>query len=263
MTRSVKSLCLSLILGAVCSFGVAAQSRVIEISSPKMTVFLPPKGLESGKAVVALPGGGYSHLAVDHEGRHWAPFFNEAGVAYAVLEYSMPNGERNRPMGDVDAAFKVMADSAANWGFKADNIGIMGSSAGGHLAATMATHPTDNCKPAFQILFYPVVSLDPSITHKGTRKGFLGDNPAEEVEKNYSSELQVKPETPRAIMLLSSDDKTVPPANSIRYYTALIDNNVPATMMVYPTGGHGWGYRDSFRYHDQVLGELRAWLKSF
>lgn len=263
ITKLIKSLCLMIAISAMTGLSLSAQSRVIKIADPKMTVFLPPKGLESGKAVVALPGGGYSHLAVDHEGFYWAPFFNEEGLAYAVLEYSMPKGDRNIPMADVESAFKIMADSALNWGFKPDNIGIMGSSAGGHLAATMATHPTEHCRPAFQILFYPVVSLDPAITHKGTRQGFLGDNPSVDLQKSYSSELQVTPETSRAILLLSSDDKAVPPANSLRYYEALISNGVPASLHIYPTGGHGWGARKTFKYHGEVLGELGAWLKSF
>lgn len=247
---------------AVPAVSAQAQSKVIRIDNPKMTVFLPPSGIGNGKALVALPGGGYSHLAVYHEGFDWAPFYNQLGLAYAVLEYSMPKGDRSIPMGDVDAAFKVMADSASQWGFHPDSIGIMGSSAGGHLASTMATHPTENCRPAFQILFYPVISMDPGLTHKGSRTGFLGENPSEELEAAYSSEKQVTSATPRALMLLSADDRTVVPANSLRYFDALNKAGVPASLMVYPTGGHGWGYREKFRYHDNVLSEITSWLKS-
>lgn len=264
MTNFFRSLCLMAALAAVGGGTLLAQKpRVIEFSNPKLTVCLPPKGLENGKAVVALPGGGYSHLAVYHEGFNWAPFFNENGVAFAVLEYSMPDGDHTVPMADVDAAFKIMADSAAAWNFKPNSIGIMGSSAGGHLAATMATHPTENCKPAFQILFYPVISLDPVITHKGTRQGFLGDNPPAGLQEEYSSELRVTSDTPRALIMLSSDDKTVRPANSVRYYQALIDKGVPASLHIYPTGGHGWGHRPGFTYHNEALQELSSWLKSF
>lgn len=240
---------------------LAQRPRIIEYTNPKLTVCLPPERLENGKAVVALPGGGYSHLAVYHEGFNWAPFFTETGTAYAVLEYSMPDGDHTIPMSDVEAAFKIMTDSASAWGFSPDSIGIMGSSAGGHLAATMATHPTEHCHPAFQILFYPVISLDPAITHKGTHKGFLGENPPEGKQETYSSELQVKPDTPKAIIMLSGDDKAVPAANSLRYYQALIDNGVPASLHIYPSGGHGWGYKPTFKYHDQALHELRTWIK--
>ena len=105
--------------------------------------------------------------------------------------------------------------------------------------------------------------MNPEITHKGSRKGFLGENPSEELEKTYSSEQQVTASTPRALMLLSSDDKTVVPANSLRYYESLIKAGVPASIHIYPTGGHGWGYRDTFKYHQNVLDEISAWLKSF
>lgn len=241
---------------------VAAQSRVIDIQSPKMKVFLPPKGQSVGKAIVALPGGGYSHLAVNHEGFHWAPFFNQLGLAYAVLEYSMPHGDRTLPMTDVEAAFKVMTDSASAWGFRPDSIGIMGSSAGGHLASTMATHPTEVCKPAFQLLFYPVITMNPEFTHRGSHDNLLGKDASGELEVEFSSELKVTPQTPKALILLSSDDRAVPPLNSLRYYEALQKAGVAASMMIYPTGGHGWGYRDSFRYHDNVLTEISSWIKN-
>lgn len=244
-------------------FSCLAQSRVIEFDSPKMKVFLPPAGLGNGKAVVACPGGGYSHLARNHEGYFWAPFFNNLGIALAVVEYEMPNGDRTIPMSDVEETFKILTDSAEVWKINPDSIGVMGSSAGGHLASTMSTHPTAICKPAFQILFYPVISLDESITHAGTRRGFLGENPSQELVEQWSSDKQVTAETPRAFMVLCSDDKVVVPMNSINYYNALVENNVPAAMFIYPKGGHGWGSRDKFVNHDQMIAELTAWLKSF
>lgn len=242
---------------------VSAQGRVVEFTNPKLTVYLPPSGIRTSKALVALPGGGYSHLAVNHEGHDWAPFFNGQGITYAVLEYSMPKGDRNLPMADVDAAFKIMTDSAAAWGFHPDSIGIMGSSAGGHLASTMSTHQTENCHPAFQILFYPVISLELAKTHKGSRVNFLGENPSDELVAEFSSDKQVTASTPRAIMLLSSDDRTVIPANSLRYYEALIGAGVPASLVIFPTGKHGWGSRKTFTYHPNVITELTSWLKSF
>ncbi len=248
---------ISILTGAEC----AAQSRVVEFDNPKMKVFLPPEGMENGKAVVACPGGGYSHLAMNHEGYWWAPFFNEAGYAYAVLAYTMPEGDRNRPRNDVDACFKIMRDSAEVWKFHPDSVGIMGSSAGGHLASSMSTHPTENCHPAFQILFYPVISLDENISHKGTRRGFLGENPDQTLIDEWSSDKAVTPETPPAFIVLCSDDRSVVPENSLRYYKALTDAGVPATMMIYPKGGHGFGYRSTFKYHDRMLTELRGWLK--
>lgn len=243
-----------------CSMQAFAKGRVIEFESPRMTVYLPPQ--PNGRAIVACPGGGYSHLATDHEGHNWAPFYNQLGYAYAVLEYRMPGGDRSIPMGDVEAAFKLMVDSADQWHFKADKIGIMGSSAGGHLASTMATHPGQYCKPAFQVLFYPVISLENDITHQGTRRGFLGEVPTDELAAAWSNFNNVTAQTPPAFLALSSDDKAVPAQNSLRYVTALVENGVPASLHIYPVGGHGWGYRTTFKYHQQVLAELAAWLKT-
>lgn len=241
---------------------VHSQSRVIEFQTPKMKVFLPPSNISNGKAVVACPGGGYSHLAIHHEGYDWAPFFNNLGFAYAVVEYKLPYGNKSIPMEDVRECFRILTDSASSWKISPDRIGIMGSSAGGHLASTIATHLTEKCRPAFQILFYPVISLDNSITHQGTRKGFLGETSSEKEAAEWSSDKNVGPQTAPAFLVLSSDDKTVPPANSLRYYQALIANNIPAAMFIYPTGGHGWGYRTNFKYHEQMLQELTAWLKT-
>ena len=237
--------------------------KVIEIESPKATVYLPANPAKDGKAIVCCPGGGYSHLATNHEGHHWAPFYNNLGIAYVVLEYRMPKGDRTIPVSDVEATFKILKENAEAWKINPDSIGIMGSSAGGHLASTCATHPTEIMRPAFQILFYPVISLENSITHKGTRKGFLGENPTEADVKAYSNYYQVTPETPRAFLALSSDDRVVPAQNSLLYATALVENKVPVALSMFPTGGHGWGYRTSYKYHEATLEALTAWLTSF
>lgn len=239
-----------------------AQGRIVVIEKPKMTVYLPSHSVGSGKSVIVCPGGGYSHLAKNHEGHDWAHWFNDNGIACAVLEYRMPKGDRNIPLADVDAAFKVMKDSATVWKINPDSIGIMGSSAGGHLAATVSTHPTAASSPAFQILFYPVVSLDSLITHKGTRKNFLGENAGDDIVAEYSSENKVSASTSPAFIALSADDGAVSPENSLRYFSALNRAGVSAAMFIYPTGGHGWGYRPGFKYHSQMLGELKAWLES-
>ena len=239
----------------------AAQQKFFEIDNPRIKIFLPPKGMENGKAIVACPGGGYEHLAQNHEGYYWAPFFNNMGFAYAVVEYRFPKGDRNIPITDVEKAFQVLKDSAEVWKIQPEKIGIMGSSAGGHLASAIATHPTSAIKPAFQILFYPVISLDPEVTHRGTRREFLGENPSAGLETEWSSDKKVTPDTPPAFIALCSDDKVVKPVNSIRYYTALQQNGVPVEMLVFPTGGHGWGYRSKFKQRDIMLNALSDWLK--
>ena len=250
---------LTVVLTGQCIF---AQSKVVEFDSPKMKVFLPPKNTENGKAIIACPGGGYTHLAQNHEGYYWAPFFNNLGFAYAVVEYNFPMGDKDIPMNDVKTAFKILTDSAENWNLKPDKIGIMGSSAGGHLASALATHPTSTCSPAFQILFYPVISLEKDVTHSGTRKGFLGESPSAEEVAEWSSNKKVDSTTSPVFMALCSDDKVVKPMNSILYYNALVENQVPVAMFIYPEGGHGWGYRSKFKQREQMLQELTAWLKN-
>lgn len=226
-----------------------------------------PASNPNGIAIIACPGGGYQHLAMNHEGHDMAAWFNAQGITFAVLKYRMPNGHNEVPLSDAQEAILIMKSHADEWKVNPDKIGIMGASAGGHLASTVATHFDKETRPAFQILLYPVISMDTSISHGGSRKNLLGDNlsgtsPSDELIKKYSNELQVTPETPPAFIALSSDDKTVPPANSIRYYEALIANKVMATMHIYPIGGHGWGFRDSFIYKRQWTDELETWIRT-
>lgn len=256
----IRRLIVAAVVTAVCLPAVAAGPRVVEIQKPKMTAYLPASELANGKAVVICPGGGYEHLAKGHEGYQWAPYFNNLGYAAIVLEYSFPKGDRTLPMKDAEGSFKVVADSAAVWNISPDKVGIMGSSAGGHLASTMATHPSGACKPAFQILFYPVISLEKGVTHNGTAEGFLGKEPTDRLRHEWSNQYNVTAQTPPAFIVLSGDDTVVPPANSIMYYEALNKAGVPATMHIYPSGGHGWGYRESLPEHGLLLQELRHWL---
>lgn len=231
---------------------------------PEMKVFLPDPATATGRMVLACPGGGYSHLALDHEGYNWAPYFNKQGIAYAVLKYRMPRGNRNVPMSDAIQAMRLIRKNATAWHINPYDVGIMGSSAGGHLASTIATHTDFDARPDFQILFYPVISMELNKTHKGSVIGFLGDkrNDKDSVQA-FSNERQVRRHvTPPAIILLSNDDGAVPPVtNGIAYYSALHRNGIDASLHVYPTGGHGWGFRSSFEYHQQMLDELTAWLK--
>ena len=228
---------------------------------PSIRVFLPAKDKANGMAVVCCPGGGYSHLATDHEGYDWAPFFNERGFAFVVLKYRMPHGVTEVPISDAKEALRVVRENAEKWNINPAKVGIMGSSAGGHLASTIATHSDSLTAPAFQILFYPVITFDYAYTHKGSRHGLIGTDASEEQVKLYSNELQVTKTTPPAILLLSDDDRVVPSPNSVNYYLALKKNGIPATMHIYPSGGHGWGNRTSFKYNREMLADLSAWLE--
>ena len=233
----------------------------------ELTVYLPDAKKATGRAIVCCPGGGYSHLAMDHEGHQWATFFNNQGIALIVLKYRMPHGNYVVPISDAEQAMKIVRQNAAEWHIDRNNVGIMGFSAGGHLASTIATHSKGDAAPDFQILFYPVITMDLGFTHKGSHDNLLGTNhdkkKLRKLEAEYSNDQQVNRTTPRAFLALSDDDKAVPAANGFGYYQQLYKHDVPASIHIYPSGGHGWGYRESFAYHYQMVFELKAWLQSF
>ena len=264
MKQKISSLFVLLVL-LLTGLQVSAQStpKPFDIEQPSLRVFLPAPGLATGRAVVACPGGGYSGLAVNHEGYDWAPYFNKQGIALIVLKYRMPKGDRTLPISDAEAAMKMVRDSADVWNLNPNDIGIMGSSAGGHLASTIATHAPEALRPNFQILFYPVITMDKSFTHMGSHDNLLGKDASADLEKEFSNEKQVTKETPRAFIVYSDDDKVVPPANGVNYYLALNKKGVPSVLHIYPTGGHGWGICEDFLYKSEMQNELTSWLRSF
>lgn len=239
------------------------EKSVDREDTARVRVFLPEENRNTRRAVVICPGGGYSHLAMEHEGYDWAAFFNKEGIAAIVLKYRMPHGKYEVPISDAEEAMRLVRQHSAEWRINPDDVGIMGSSAGGHLASTIATHSVKEAKPNFQILFYPVISMNPEFTHRGSHDNLLGEKPRKKREIEYSNDMQVSRTTPRAWIALSFNDDVVMPINGSNYYTELYKHDVPACIHVYPTGGHGWGYRSSFDYHIEMLLELKAWLKSF
>lgn len=238
-----------------------------EKDKAELTVYLPDAKKATGRAVVCCPGGGYTHLAMDHEGHQWATFFNNQGIALIVVKYRMPHGNYKIPISDAEEAMKTVRRNATQWHIDRNDVGIMGFSAGGHLASTIATHSKGDAAPNFQILFYPVITMDPAFTHKGSHDNFLGTNHSKKemkkLEYEYSNDIQVNRTTSRAFIALSDDDRAVPAANGFNYYSELYRHDVPASIHIYPTGGHGWGYRESFTYHYNMIFELKAWLESF
>ena len=228
-----------------------------KVTTAMLTVYVADK--PNGKAIVCCPGGGYQILAMEHEGSDMAAWFNSQGITYAVLKYRMPNGHHEVPLSDALQAIRIMRQHAEEW--KLDKVGIMGFSAGGHLASTAATHYTEDSRPDFQVLFYPVISMDDAITHRGSRENLIGKNPSDELVALYSNELQVNAQTPPAFIIHSSDDRGVFVDNTLRYYQALVKNRVPVALHCYPVGGHGWGYRESFPYKHEWKGELEKWLR--
>ena len=227
-----------------------------EYTEATLTIY--PASKPNGQAIVACPGGGYAGIAVTHEGHDMAAWFNTQGITYAVLHYRMPYGKHEIPLSDVHQSIRYLRKNANQWGIK--TLGVMGFSAGGHLASTAATHFTADTRPDFQILFYPVVTMGEN-THQGSKDNLLGKNPSEELVRLYSNELQVNAQTPQAFILHSSDDNGVPVSNSVNYYTNLVKHGVPVTMHLYPIGGHGWGYNENFPYKSQWKEELEKWLR--
>ena len=220
----------------------------------------------TGQAVVACPGGGYSHLSIQNEGHDWADYFNRQGIAYFVLTYRMPKGDRTIPVGDAEKAIRTVRDSADVWGVNPYNVGIMGFSAGGHLASTVSTHSDFAARPDFSILFYPVISMNERETHKGSCVNFLGAEGQRDKQlvKAFSNQNAVCAHlTPPAIILTANDDRAVPPVtNAIAYYSAMRRAGNDCALYVYPAGGHGFGFRSTFGYHQQMLDDLTMWLKT-
>lgn len=226
-----------------------------------LTVY--PADKPNGKIVMMCPGGGYTHLATGHEGHDMAAWFNSLGITYAVLEYRMPAGNRIIPFEDAEQGMRILRENARKWGGDPKKIGIAGASAGGHLAATVATMHTDSVTcPDFQILFYPVISMENGITHGGSRESLLGSHPDDDLVRAYSLQNSVGADTPPAFIMLSADDKVVVPENSLDYAGRLIEYGIPVDMHIYPAGGHGWGFKDRFPYKKLWTMELEYWLKA-
>ena len=220
-----------------------------------MTVYLPMTGNATGAAVVICPGGGYGHLAMDHEGEQVARWLNSFGVAGIVLDYRHAGKGYGypAPLDDAQRAMRLVRSNAGLWGIDTDKEGVLGFSAGGHLASTVTTlfdkeygkagDTIDqfSSRPDFSVLCYPVISMDQSLTHKGSRGNLLGNNPDEELCTLMSTDLQVTENTPPTFLMHATDDRAVLPENSIAFYTALQKANVQAEMHIYETGGHGFG----------------------
>ena len=241
--------------------GKASEKSVDKSDTAKVMVFLPEKKKATGRAVVICPGGGYAGLSMQSEGTDWAEFLNNMGIAAFVLKYRLPHGKPEVPVSDAEEAMKLVRRNASAWGINPKDVGIMGFSAGGHLASVLAVHGEKGAKPDFQILFYPVITMDRSFTHMGSHNALLGADASADMELKYSNEKQVSAQTPPAFIVLSNDDHVVPPLNGVSYYLACHSNKVPAVLHVYPTGDHGWGLRTSFAHHTEMLMELKSWLK--
>ena len=230
------------------------------ISSPRLHVFLAKN--PNGKAVIMCPGGGYAGVMMTYEGTDMADWYNAQGISYFVLEYRMPNGHYDVPLSDAEQAIRMVREHADEWKINKRAVGISGASAGGHLAASLGTlYSSEETRPDFQILFYPVITMKTN-THGGSRTNLMGKNPKAETVERFTLEEQVTPNTPPAFIMLSADDKVVPVIeNGIAYAKAFIKKDVPVSLHLYPIGGHGWGFKDAFVYKQQWTNELEKWLR--
>lgn len=241
----------------------------------KMYVFLPEEKINTGAAVVICPGGGYRLEAMKHEGYDIARYFQKKGVAGIVLKYRLPYGNDKVPSSDAKRAIRIVRKNAKEWGIDTDKIGIAGASAGGHLASTIGTdfdfgkesnNPVEqqSCRPDFMLLLYPVITMNKEFVHEGSRKKLLGkdnsNNP--ELLLKYSNELNVTEKTPPTFLVLADDDKVVSPRNSIEFYSALKQNNIPSEIHIFQKGGHGFGMKKKGGISDKWPEMFLEWLKT-
>ncbi len=248
--------------------------RVSKVSNPTLLAFFPPKEKANGTAVIICPGGGYGILAYSHEGTDVAQVLNEWGVTAFVLKYRLPDdsimmNKEIGPLQDAQRAIQIVRMDAKKWGLDKNKIGIMGFSAGGHLASTAGTHfnhpVIDNKKkvslrPDFMVLLYPVISFTDSLAHIGSRTNLIGKNPSQEKINYYSNEMQVTKETPPAFLVHAKDDGAVKVQNSISFYDALQKNGVQAEIHLFEKGGHGFGMNNKTT-SDKWMDWLKTWME--
>lgn len=247
------------------------------IQEPTLEVYLPLTRTATGKAMVIFPGGGYQGLAYDVEGVEFAKWLNSKGIAAFVVKYRMPISEsviegHKVPMQDAERAIRLVRHNAEKWNVLKDQIGIMGFSAGGHLASTVGTRYDEDflegpinslsARPDFMILVYPVITMQSTYTHLGSRNNLLGENPEQSMIDSYSSEFNVDENTPPTFLIHATDDKVVSVMNSILFYKALVEYGIYSEMHIYPEGGHGFGHAIGFGHLSTWTDRLHEWIES-
>ncbi len=244
---------------------------ISKVQKPEMLVYPAKVASNTGSAIVICPGGGYTVLAWDWEGTKIAAWFQELGVTAFVLRYRLPHWESEAckskvALMDVQRAMRTVRLKANEYGIDPEKIGVMGFSAGGHLASTLSTHFDEgnsqadleveklSCRPNFSILMYPVITMDTVLAHTGSRKNLIGDAPTSDMELFFSNEKQITESTPPTLLIHADDDQVVIPENSVRYYLGLRKNGVPAALHIYESGGHGFSFAEG-------QGSVEGWRK--
>ncbi len=256
----------------------AEQGFIRNVSRPQIHVYLPARMRATGASIVILPGGGYAGLTFDYEGTQQAQFFVDHGIAAFVVKYRIPSDETMLdksigPLQDAQQAMRFVRQRAAEWHLDPARVGVIGFSAGGHLASTLATHFSKayvpnpdgiDLRPDFVVLVYPVISMQSDITHAGSREALLGTAPSDEQVRRFSSELQVSERTPPTLLLHATDDQLVDVSNSLRYYEALRHAGVPVEMRLFEKGQHGFFLMPRTRWQSTIIEWLTStgWLHS-
>ncbi|WP_282080992.1 alpha/beta hydrolase [Aquimarina algiphila] len=248
------------------------------VQKPTLEIYLPSKNNTTGKGIVICPGGGYGSLAYDWEGTEIAKWLNSKGIAAFVLKYRLPQSKsiiiaNEAPLQDAQRAIRLVRHHAKKWNVSPEQIGIMGFSAGGHLASTLGTHfdnktsqvdaiDSISARPNFMVLMYPVITMKLPYTHQGSRDNLLGTSPKQELIDFYSNELHVTQNTPPTFIVHATDDKAVPVENSLLFYQGLKDAGVYSEMHIYPKGGHGFALAIG-RGHLQTWNDrLHDWIQN-
>lgn len=248
------------------SNGITADETINEkwelfnTSQTDLYIYKADPAKATGQAVVVVPGGGYRKVCIKYDGFAVARYLRSIGVSAIVVKYRLPNSHREVPLEDVQETMRYLRTEGVKWGVDPAQVGILGSSAGGYLAAHASTVTPDEEKPAFSILIYPVITGEWA-SHRGTFANMLGKHRTNAEHQYYSLENRVTPTTPPTLLLLADDDLSVPTVSGIRYYKALKYYGIPASLHIFPSGGHGWAGHDEYRYAEPSKQAIKDWLE--